>query len=155
MLGKKKRANDGAGGAISDINVTPMVDVMLVILIIFMVITPLITKGVSVELYQAVNPLSMDAADKEDAIVIAITRDGAAFLGGTKTNKDQIPVKIEELLKDRTDKTVYIKCDNRTRFEALTDVIDALRTKGVDQLGLLTDRLGKKTPPATPAAGSL
>jgi biopolymer transport protein ExbD/biopolymer transport protein TolR len=149
----KKRKHSDTGGVVSDINVTPMVDIMLVILIIFMVITPLITKGVSVDLYKAENPINMEAADKEDAIVVALTRDGAPFLGGTKISKDQIPDKVKSLLEGKLDKTVYIKCDNRTRFEALTDVIDALRSAGVDQLGLLTDRLREKKAPA--AAGSM
>ena len=66
---------------VADINVTPMVDVMLVMLIIFMVITPMLSKGVSVDLVKAKNPIAMANAEKEDAIVVAITRDGKTFLG--------------------------------------------------------------------------
>ena len=65
---------------VADINVTPMVDVMLVLLIIFMVITPLLTKGTPVDLVRTKNPIQMQAADKEDAILIAVTRNGGIFL---------------------------------------------------------------------------
>ena len=69
-----------AAPPVSDINVTPMVDVMLVLLIIFMVITPMLSKGQSVELVKAHNAIAMQAADKEDAVLVAVTRDGRVFL---------------------------------------------------------------------------
>ena len=69
-----------APAVVSDINVTPMVDVMLVLLIIFMVITPMLTKGQTVEMVRTNNPIAMQAADKEDAILVAITRNGQLFL---------------------------------------------------------------------------
>ncbi|MDX2034762.1 MAG: biopolymer transporter ExbD, partial [Blastocatellia bacterium] len=141
-----------SGGPVSDINVTPMVDVMLVILIIFMVITPLITKGVSVELYKANNPIAMEKADQEDATVIAITRDGRPYLGSSVVQKEDIPAKVKAMMEGKLETTVYIKCDNRTRFNALTDVIDSLRSAGIDQLGLLTDRV-KDNKPVTTAGG--
>lgn len=152
MLMKRKKID--TPGPVSDINVTPMVDIMLVILIIFMVITPLITKGVSVELYQAVNPIAMQDADKEDAVVVAVTRDGKPFLSGKPVIVADLGNTVTKMQEGKLEKTVYIKADVRTQFQALTDVIDALRAAGVDQLGLLTDRnRDKKT--AAPAAGSL
>jgi biopolymer transport protein ExbD/biopolymer transport protein TolR len=66
---------------VADINVTPMVDVMLVLLIIFMVLTPMLSKGISVDMVKTVNPVAMQAADKSDAIIVAVTRDGKTFLG--------------------------------------------------------------------------
>ena len=79
-----------APGAVSDINVTPLVDVMLVLLIIFMVITPMLQKGVSVDLARVNNPRPMQAADKEDATLLAITRDGKIYLGPDTITMDKI-----------------------------------------------------------------
>ncbi len=96
---------------VADINVTPMVDVMLVLLIIFMVITPMLTKGVSVDLVKTKNPITMQAADKEDAILISVTRNGGVFLspGNLKlSGPDQLPERVRDLLTNKIDKTVYI-----------------------------------------------
>jgi biopolymer transport protein ExbD/biopolymer transport protein TolR len=131
---------------VSDINVTPMVDVMLVLLIIFMVITPMLTKGAQVTMVKARNPIKMQEADKEDAVLIAITRDGKVFLspGNALIQPDQLGSKVKDLQTNRTDKTVYIRADARARFASVTDVIDSLRTAGVDQLGLLTEEIQDK-----------
>jgi len=131
---------------VSDINVTPMVDVMLVLLIIFMVITPMLSKGVNVDMVKTKNPIKMQEADKEDAILIAVTRDGKTFLspGNQRTNPDELGSKVKDLQQNRTDKTVYIKADARARFSSVTDVIDNLRTAGVDSLGLLTEQIQNK-----------
>ena len=128
-----------SGGAISDINVTPMVDVMLVLLIIFMVITPMLSKGVSVDLVKTINPIAMQAADKEDAVMVAITRNGDVFLGSAKVPPAELPGKVKDLLTGRLDKTVFVKCDSRARYEKVVDVVDNLRAAGVDNIGLLTD----------------
>ncbi|MEO8049874.1 MAG: biopolymer transporter ExbD [Acidobacteriota bacterium] len=135
----------------SDINVTPMVDVMLVLLIIFMVITPMLTKGASVVLVKAKNPIAMKDADKEDAILVAITRDGQIWLspGNKRITIDELPGKIRDLQTNKLDKTVYVKSDMRAKYEKVEDVIDNLRSAGVDQLGLLTEMAGaEKKPPA-------
>ena len=93
---------------VSDINVTPMVDVMLVLLIIFMVITPMLTKGQTVDMVRTKNPIAMQAADKEDAILIAVTRNGSVFLspGNIKLQADQLPERVRDLLTNRMDKIV-------------------------------------------------
>jgi biopolymer transport protein ExbD/biopolymer transport protein TolR len=132
--------------AMSDINVTPMVDVMLVLLIIFMVITPMLSKGITVELVKTDNAIAMAAADKEDAILVAITNKGEVWMspGNAKTTPDQLPGKVKDLLTNRPDKTVYIKSDARARYERVVDVVDNLRAAGVDQLGLLTDKTDPK-----------
>ena len=137
---------------VADINVTPMVDVMLVMLIIFMVITPMLSKGVSVELVKTNHPIAMQAADKSDAIVCAVTRDGKTFLGTTATQPEDLPNKVKDLLANRLDKTVFVKSDARARYERVVDVVDNLRAAGVDQLGLLTDQNQDKTKPAGTAA---
>ena len=132
-----------APAVVSDINVTPMVDVMLVLLIIFMVITPLLTKGQTVDLVKAKNPIAMKEADSDDAILIAVTRNGEIFLspGNKKISADEIPGKVSDLLTNRLDKTVFIKADSRSKYQAVQDVVDFLRSAGVDELGLLTEQL--------------
>lgn len=136
MARKKKKV-----GAINDINVTPMVDVMLVLLIIFMVITPMLSKGVSVDLAMTRNPIAMDEADKEDAVLVAITRDGSVFLGRTRTEGSNLGTEVSDVVMNRIDKTVYVKADARTRYERVVEVVNILRTGGVDQVGLLTEKL--------------
>ena len=126
---------------VSEINVTPMVDVMLVLLIIFIVITPLLTKGQTVEFVKAKNPIAMQNADKEDAILISVTRDGKSFLspGNKQVAVDELPTKVQDLLTNKLDKTVYIRADARAKYQSVEDVVDNLRAAGVDQLGLITE----------------
>jgi len=133
---------------VSDINVTPMVDVMLVLLIIFMVITPLLTKGVSVELVRTKNPIAMKDADKEDAILVAVTRDGRIFMspGNVQIQIDDLAPKVKDLQTNKLDKTVYIKSDARAKYQAVMDVVDGLRAAGVDQLGLITEQIPQDNP---------
>lgn len=139
--------------AMSEINVTPMVDVMLVMLIIFMVITPMLNKGQSVDMVKSRNPVKMQAADKEDAVIVAITKNGEVWLspGNTKTTADALPNKVKDLLTNKVDKMVYIRADQRARYEKVTDVVDNLRAGGVDQLGLLTEQVQDKNATDTAA----
>jgi biopolymer transport protein ExbD len=136
---------------VADINVTPMVDVMLVLLIIFMVITPMLSKGVSVDLVKTQNPIAMQAADKSDAIIVAVTRDGKTYLNTTQMAADQLPNKVKDMLTNRLDKTCYVKADSRARYEKVVDVVNNLRAAGVDQLGLLTEQAKQKKGAASPA----
>jgi biopolymer transport protein ExbD len=140
---------------VADINVTPMVDVMLVMLIIFMVITPMLSKGVSVDLVKTKNPIAMQAADKSDAIIVAVQRDGRTYLNTTQLPAEDLPPKVKDLLVNRLDKMVFVKADSRARYDKVVDVVDNLRSAGVDQLGLLTDKVEDKAkaPAAAPGAG--
>src|SRR5512145_2594672 len=95
----------------SDINVVPMADIMLVLLIIFMVVTPMLQKGFSVDMAKAELARDMPDADKEDAIVIAVSRDGKIYLGSEQTDIENLKNEIQDTLATRTDKTVYIKSD--------------------------------------------
>ena len=150
---EKKKAAD----PVSEINVTPMVDVMLVLLIILMVITPMLSKGISVEMAKTNNPSAMQNADKEDAILVAISRDGRTYLGTDQMTPDTLPGKVKDLLTNRLDKTVYLRSDARARYERVVEVVDNLRAAGVDQLGLLTEEIskeGRETPPPAAAAGA-
>jgi biopolymer transport protein ExbD len=139
-------------GAVADINVTPMVDVMLVLLIIFMVITPMLQKGISVDMAKANNPRDMQDADKEDAAVIAVTHDGKLYLGSNPIAMDEITPKLKDLLADKLDKTVYVKSDYRAKYGVVVNVVDNVRAAGVDSLGLLTEKrnaTGAAPPPPT------
>ena len=116
---KKKVASD----PVADINVTPMVDVMLVLLIIFIVITPMLSKGITVDMHKANNPSKMQEADKEDAVVVAISRDGRTYLGTDQMTPENLPGKVKDLLTNRLDKTVYLRSDARARYERVVEVV--------------------------------
>ena len=124
----------------SNINVTPMVDVMLVLLIIFMVITPMLQNKVQIDMAKVTNPENMPDADKDDAIVVAITRDGGVFLGQNKTAVSELGGQVREKLADKPGKTIFIRADARAQFRAVEDAIDAVRTAGVEDVGLLTQK---------------
>jgi biopolymer transport protein ExbD/biopolymer transport protein TolR len=124
----------------SNINVTPMVDVMLVLLIIFMVITPMLQQKVQIDMAKVDNPTNMPDADKEDAIVVAITRDGGVFLGQNKIALSELGGQVRDKLADKPGKTIYVRADARAQFRAVEDAIDAVRTAGVDDVGLLTQK---------------
>jgi len=133
-----------APGAIADINVTPMVDVMLVLLIIFMVITPMLSKGVSVDMVKTRNPIAMQAADKSDAVTISVTRDGKTYLNTTQLPASELAPKVKDLLTNRLDKTVFIKGDQRAKYEVVLEVVQNLQAAGVDMVGLLTEQQQEK-----------
>jgi biopolymer transport protein ExbD/biopolymer transport protein TolR len=125
----------------SNINVTPMVDVMLVLLIIFMVITPMLNNKVNVDLPVASAAIIMENANKEDAITVAITRDGKTFLGADQVaNLDELGPKISAKLENKTDKEVYLRADVRAKYGKVMEVIDDIRTAGVSELGMLTEK---------------
>jgi biopolymer transport protein ExbD/biopolymer transport protein TolR len=128
---------------VSDINVTPMVDVMLVVLIIFMVITPMLSKSIPVDKALTRNPVTMPDADKEDAIIVAITRSGQAFLspGLQKVDIADLAPKVKDLLQNRPSKMVYINADARAKYSVVEDVVDNLRAGSVDEVGLLTEQV--------------
>jgi biopolymer transport protein ExbD len=137
----------------SDINVTPMVDVMLVLLIIFMVITPMLQKGVSVDMAKTDNPVQMPDADKEDSILVAVTRTGDIFFGNEKTTADQLANKVKDKLANKTDKRVFVKADGRAKYGDVVSVVDNVRSAGVDQLGLLTEQRKQGSFANTPPTG--
>jgi biopolymer transport protein ExbD/biopolymer transport protein TolR len=124
----------------SNINVTPMVDVMLVLLIIFMVITPMLQNKVQIDLARVQNATLMPDADKEDAVVVAITRDGGVFLGQNKVDPSQLGSLVRDMLADKTDKTIFVRADARAQFKSVEDAIDDVRTAGVETVNLLTAR---------------
>ena len=126
----------------SNINVTPMVDVMLVLLIIFMVITPMLTNKVQITLAKENAATPMPDASKDDAVTVAVTRDGSVFLGQNIVADpgSDLGSLVSTMLADKTDKTVYFRADERAQYKAVEDAIDDVRTAGVDDIGLLTQR---------------
>jgi biopolymer transport protein ExbD len=130
-------------------NIIPMADIMLVLLIIFMVVTPMIQKGASVERATVDSPKDMADAEKEDALVVAVTRDGTIFLGSQKIDQSQITNTLKDKLANRADKTVFLNSDRNAKYGRVVAVVDEIRAAGVDQLGLLTEKTEKKgqTPP--------
>jgi biopolymer transport protein ExbD len=136
-------------------NVIPMADIMLVLLIIFMVVTPLLSKGVSVDMARVDNPEDMPDADKDDAILVAVTRDGSIFLGSTKVGLEDLQSHVKDELANRVNKTVFVRSDARAKFGEVKAAVDEVRAAGVDNVGLLTQKVEKKgAPPPPPAGGS-
>jgi biopolymer transport protein ExbD/biopolymer transport protein TolR len=129
------------GDVNSEPNVVPMCDIMLVLLIIFMVITPMLQRDVSVDLVQAVAARTMQDAEREDAVVVAITRDGKVFLGSDQFPIERLQAEVQDRIANKVDKTVYIKSDVRAKYETVVDVVDEVRSAGVDQLGLITEKV--------------
>ncbi len=144
--GKKKIA-----GVNSDINVTPMVDVMLVLLIIFMVITPMLQKGVSVNLAKTDNPTKMPEADREDSLIVAIMRDGKIYLNSDVVTPETLTDTVKDRLANKADKRIFVKADGGAKYGDVVSVVDDVRSAGVDQLGLLTEerKQGSLESPAT------
>jgi biopolymer transport protein ExbD/biopolymer transport protein TolR len=141
-----------AGAQMAAPNVIPMADIMLVLLIIFMVVTPMLQKTQSVDLVSTDNPRDMKDADKDDAIVVAITSDGTIYMGNTRIQKEEITGTVKDRISSRLDKTVYVKSDARAKYGRVVEVVDEIRSAGVDQLGLLTQKNqgAKPTPPPPP-----
>src|SRR6202158_208745 len=131
-------------------NIIPMADIMLVLLIIFMVVTPMLQKGMSVEMAKVTNPMDMPNADRDDAIIVGISRDGAIFLGNQKTAIDQIGSLVRDRISNRVDKTVFIKSDGRAKYGDVVKLVDEVRSAGVDNVGLITDRAEKNARRAPP-----
>jgi len=129
-----------AGAQMASPNVIPMADIMLVLLIIFMVITPMLQKTTPVDLAMTNNAREMKDADKDDAIVVAITKDGSIYLKNNKTEKEALTDQIKDVISNRLDKTVYVKSDARAKYGRVVEIVDEIRSAGVDQLGLLTEK---------------
>lgn len=136
--------NTGSGSrgqVTADINVTPMADVMLVLLIIFMVITPMLQKGTPVELAKTQNPVDMPDADHDDAVLVAVTRDGKFWLGQERISIEDLASKVGDILSAKMDKTVFVRSDYRAKYGDVKTVVDTIRSAGVDKVGLLTERV--------------
>ncbi|HEX5707192.1 MAG TPA: biopolymer transporter ExbD [Pyrinomonadaceae bacterium] len=146
-------AGGGSTGFTSEINVTPMVDIMLVLLIIFMVITPFLQQGVSVALPRdAKNPDEDPAIIKETSAVVAVTADGKLYIGKKQIEKSELKAEVDKKMegKPQEQRIVYIRSDVGANYGAVVDAINTIRESGVDQIGLVADK--KKGGAAAPAA---
>src|SRR5215467_11513227 len=132
----------GEGNLVADINVTPMVDVMLVLLIIFMIITPMLQSGVSVTLPQTKNPDIDPAINRETSAVVAIPNNNEVYLGKEKVRKEDLGEKIKTLLKDKpnNERVVYIKSTDTVNYGTVVDVVDQIRDAGFDRIGLVSKK---------------
>ena len=146
----------GSGDFNSEINVTPMVDIMLVLLIIFMVVTPMLQHGVTVNLPKDLNnPEEDPRIIKDTSIVIAIPEDGQYFIGKDKIAKDLLKDKVQKMLdniKKEEDKVVYIKSGTGVSYGDVVTVINEVRALGVDKIGLVADKKKGGAAPGAPGA---
>jgi biopolymer transport protein ExbD len=137
-------------------NVIPMADIMLVLLIIFMVVTPMLTKGKDVNMANVPHPYDLPDADRDDAIIVAVTRDGTIYLGNDKVTEADLTIKVRDKLSDpKQSKTVFIRSDGRAHYGDVAKVVDDIRSAGVDKVGLLTERVTRRDDmpiPQAPAA---
>jgi biopolymer transport protein TolR len=126
------------GGIKSDINVTPLVDVMLVLLIIMMIVAPLLQKGAPVRLPSAVN--SADKPETQDQTVVAVTANGEYYVNGVPIPDTDLRRRVEEILEDKTEKIVLIKADEDASYGKVMEAMDELRAAGIEDMGLITER---------------
>jgi biopolymer transport protein TolR len=126
------------GGVKSEINVTPLVDVMLVLLIIMMLVAPLLQQGVSVKLPEAEN--TVDQPEVSDQTVIAVAANRSMYLNARPVQEGELATKINELLEDKTEKIVLIKADEEVEYGAVMAVMDQLRQAGIENVGLITEK---------------
>jgi biopolymer transport protein ExbD len=129
------------GGPMADINVTPMADIMIVLLIIFMVITPMLQKGVDVKLPQASN--SKERKDEPKTIVVAVKKDGTTYLGSTKLeNQAELLPQVKERLQDLPEgaRMIYLKADEAMPYSEVMKVMDLCREAGVEEVALIAER---------------
>ena len=132
-------------------NIIPMADIMLVLLTIFMVVTPMLTRYKPVDLAKVANPIDMPEADKNNAVIVVISRSGDIYLGNTRTSIDEVSSLVRDRISGRADKTIFIRSDARARYGNVVRLVDKIRSAGVDNVGLLTDKLESRTPPPPPA----
>ena len=128
----------GQGGLNSNINVTPLADVMLVLLIIFMVITPLLQKGVDVKLPEAAFPT--DHPDSEDVVNVAIRLDNAIFLNMVPVPEGELVTKLSEAFEGKTEKILFLKADEALEYRDVMRLMQLCRDGGADKIGLITDK---------------
>lgn len=126
------------GGLKADINVTPLVDVMLVLLIIMMLIAPMLQQGVSVKLPQASN--TADKPETQDQTVVAVTSDKRLYLNGVPIQEGELQSKIQTLMETKKEKIVLIKGDEEAPYSAIMNAMDRLRGANIENIGLITER---------------
>ena len=135
--GRRRRRRSGRNQPMSEINVTPFVDVMLVLLIIFMVAAPLLTVGIPVELPEtAANALP---TDEEEPLTVTITADGGLLIQNTETAEDELVVKLQAIAAERTSDRIFLRADGSNAWNRVAQVMGALNAAGFNNIGLVTD----------------
>jgi biopolymer transport protein ExbD len=127
-----------SGGLKADINVTPLVDVMLVLLIIMMLVAPMLQKGVDVKLPTAAN--TTDKPETQGQTVVAIAADRRVFLNTVQVRPDDLTQRVSEIFENKTEKIIIIKADEDVEYGAVMSTMDALRAAGVEDMGLITEK---------------
>ena len=128
----------GRGGLNSDINVTPLVDVMLVLLIIMMLIAPLLQQGVAVTMPEAAN--TGEKPDTQDQTVVAIDKNGQFYVNAIPVKDDDLVPRVQRVLEDKKEKIVYLKGDKDAKYSAIMDVMDAFRKAQIENIALITEK---------------
>ena len=136
------------GGVKSDINVTPLVDVMLVLLIIMMLVAPLLQQGVAVKLPTAAN--TTDKPETQDQTVVAIGKNKEMYVNAKPVTEGELATRINEILENKKEKIVLIKADEEVEYSAVMGAMDSLRQAGIEDIGLVTER---KLKPGESAGG--
>ena len=137
------------GGPKSDINVTPLVDVMLVLLIIMMLVAPMLQKGVDVRLPEAAH--TADKPDNDQQTVVAIDSSNQFWVNGLKVSKSEFTDRVKSILEEKTDRVVLIKGDQDASYSAIMEAMDYLHEAQIEDIGLITD---PKKDPNAPAGGN-
>ena len=125
-------------GVAPDINVTPLVDVMLVLLIIMMLVAPLLNQGVPLRLPVASN--TSEKPDTQDQTVVSIGPDKRVYVNSVEVQGGNLRRRIDEVLENKADKIVIIKADQDVEYSAVMDTMDELRASGIEDMGLITER---------------
>jgi biopolymer transport protein TolR len=125
------------GGVKSDINVTPLVDVMLVLLIIMMLVAPMLQQGVTVQLPKATN--TVDKPEQSGQTVLAISKNKDFYLNAKPVSEQDLARRVSELLENKAEKVVVIKADEEVEYSAVMAAMDQLRQAGIEDIGLITD----------------
>ena len=132
---------DSKGGSIAEMNVVPLIDILLVLLIIFMVITPLTPKGLDTLVPQP-NPNQQQNQDLENkTVVVQITKDGKIKINNEDSSWSGLGPRMEQIFKERADKIAFVKGDNDVMFQEVARAIDIMRASGIDKIGLITAKL--------------
>ena len=132
----------GSKGSVkSDINVTPLVDVMLVLLIIMMLIAPMLQQGVAVQMPEAAN--TGEKPDTQDQSVVAIDSRGAFYVNAIPVTPDDLIPRVQRVLEDKKEKIVYLKGDKDAKYSAIMDAMDAFRKAQIENIALITEKKNK------------
>ncbi len=134
---RRRRRVRGGSAAMSEINITPFVDVMLVLLIIFMVAAPLMTVGVPVELPKT--QASALPADDEEPLTVTITAEGTIAIQNTETPQDELVAKLQAIAAERTGDRIYLRADGANDWNRVAEVMGLLNAGGFSNIGLVTD----------------